>query len=388
MSPIGGRYEDVGLFDFASLYPNIILSNNFCYTTKCDGPGENILSLGNGTHWRQDKKGLLPSVVEEMLKLRKYYKQQMKNATDDDEKLGYDMLQMAVKVSVNAIYGLTGMKRVGGMWVDYDIARSITYKGRESIHMLVAESEKQGYKALAGHTDSAYIQVPYDKAEWLAQHLTDIAQNNLDMKYLDVEWEAYFPYWITAHETKNRNFGIKSYPLSEAGQMKVTGYEIKASYASQITKDIQETAFNLICNGKEEDDVKSAIVPFVNNLYNGNTSINDITSHARIQKDFKDYVSPTAAVQAAMYYNKYHANKNDIIKKGESVKWVYVNGVPNGQSSISFAAYKEENDLDDYSIDWYTVIEKLVTAKLKSVYEALGWNLQAVVKDNRMKSYW
>ena len=95
------------------------------------------------------------------------------------------------------------MGKIGGMWSDLDIGRTITYMGRESIKFVLAESERQGYRGLYGHTDSAFIQVPFDEAENLAAHLTQESRKQLDMPYMDVELEAYFDYWISA-ETKNR----------------------------------------------------------------------------------------------------------------------------------------------------------------------------------------
>jgi len=144
--PIPGRHQGVALVDYASLYPNIILSDNLSYETKRDGPGPGIKSLGNGTHWDQTKKGLLPSIVEEMLDLRKQYKRLMKEAKTDEERLGYNMLQTAAKVAVNALYGMCGMKAVDGMWIDNDIASSITFRGREAIRHLMSESEDHGLR--------------------------------------------------------------------------------------------------------------------------------------------------------------------------------------------------------------------------------------------------
>ena len=381
---IPGRHEGVALLDFASLYPNIILSNNLCYTTKRDGPGEGILALGNGTYWDQTKKGLLPSVVEELLAVRKEYKRLMKEATTDDEKLAYNMLQMATKVSVNALYGMTGGKRFGGMWTDYDIARTITYKGREAISMLVSESEKLGYKSLAGHTDSVYVTVPEDKAVWLAEHLTGVSKNDLGMKYLDVEWEAYFPYWTTTGT--NMNFGIKSYPPSEAGQMKITGFDAKSANAAPITKQVQLTAFEIISNGGDEDEVFDAIRPIVKGLFDKTTDPSHITTPTRINKQFHEYVQPTLGVRAALYYNEHIATES--FRPYESSTWLFVDGVPEGQSSTPIIAYRSPEDLEGYSIDWYTSLEKLVTIKLHRIYDMLGWDLSRLVAVHTPKSYW
>lgn len=158
---------------------------------KYDDKGNMIPLTGGTFHWHQDKEGILPSVVKQMLALRKEYKRLMRETDDADIRLGYNMLQMAVKVAVNAIYGMTGTKKIGGQWSSYPIAQCITYLGRESISMLVKKSEEMGYRGLAGHTDSCYIQVPFDEAEEVAGELTRIAQEEMDLKYLDVELEAF-----------------------------------------------------------------------------------------------------------------------------------------------------------------------------------------------------
>ena len=401
MPPIPGRHENVALVDFASLYPNIILSANLCWTTLTDKPGPNTLTLdippklddkGNhipGTggvfHWRQDIEGILPKAVRQLLALRKSYKQRMKDATDPDIKLGYHMLQMAVKVAVNAIYGMVGMSKLQGGWISYPIAQSITYLGRKSITMLVDRSEEMGYRGLAGHTDSCYIQVPFDEAEDVAQKLTDIAQNEMNLKFLDVELEAFFPYWFTAN-TKNRNFGIKSYPPEDAGDMKVTGYSLKASNAPPLTKEILMKVFTMISNGEEEDAIFDEVRPHIKRTYNGEREIDEAASYGRIQKHLDDYdvVVPNPA-KAARYSNRYLGTNYG---KNESVKWVFIDGVPDGQDVCNVVAYDNVQQLEEYSIDWYTVVDKWIKKKLKSVYEALDWDLERLTALRAARKLW
>ena len=400
MDPVPGRHEDVALVDFASLYPNIILSANLCWTTLLDVPNENCITTvippkrddngnyipdtGGTYHWDQSKGGLFPSVVKELLALRRHYKGLMKQSTNADERLGYNMLQMAVKVAVNAMYGMTGSKRFGGQWSSYPIAQAITYLGRESISMLVDESERKGYRALAGHTDSCYIQVPFEEAENIATHLTDVAQNKLDLKYLDVELEAFFPYWFTAN-MKNRNFGVKSWPESEAGDMKVTGYSLKAANAPPLTKDILSSAFNMIATGANEEEVFDIIRPMVKEAYTGKRPIDDAASYGRIQKKLKDYdkVVPNT-IKASRYANKYN---NTQFNKGTSVKWVFIYEVPEGQDACNVIAYDEISQLDGYSVDWSTTVDKWVKRKIKSVYETLNWDLERLTALRIPKSY-
>ncbi len=403
MPPVAGRHEGVALVDFASLYPNIILSANLCYTTLTDSPGENILTIkvppkyddktgnpipgtGGTFHWKQDEMGLLPSVVKDMLDLRKKYKSLMREADDADTKLGYNMLQMAVKVAVNAIYGMTGSKVIAGQWSSYPIAQCITYLGRESITMLTEKSAERGYIPLAGHTDSAYIKVPFDKAEEIANYLTDIAQTEMNLKHLDVELEAYFDYWLTA-SVKNRNFGVKVWPKEEAGQLKVTGFSIIASSSSPICRRVLKEAFNIIATGKDEDDVWNKVRPIVKSVYSGEVSIEDVSAYGRLSKHLDEYhPSHTPMTAKAAMYSNTHLDTD--YGKGEGIKWVHIDGVPEGQPPCNVIAYDDVSQLEGYEIDWSTIVDKSITKKLKLVYETLDWDLNRLTERRIPKKYW
>ena len=402
MKTVPGRHENVALVDFASLYPNIILSANLCHTTLTDKPGPNTLTLnippkmdddgtyipgtGGTFHWRQDKEGILPKVVKDMLALRKHYKGLMKAATDPDEVLGYDMLQMAVKVAVNAIYGMVGSKKVRGQWSSYEIAQSITYLGRESISMLVDKSEEMGYRGLAGHTDSCYIQVPFEEAEDVASELTRIAQEDMNLKYLDVELEAFFPYWFTA-KVKNMNFGVKSFPPNEAGKMKVTGFSIKASSAPVVTKDLLGKVFTLISTGKSEEDIFDEVRPLIRAAYNGERPVIEASSYGGIKKAIEEYhPSHTPnAVKAAKYSNEYIGTE---YRKSDSAQWVFVDSVPEGQPFSNVVAFEHEEQLEGYTIDWTTIVDRWIHRKLKSVYEALEWDLDGLTARRVPRKLW
>lgn len=402
MNTVPGRHENVALVDFASLYPNIILSANLCHTTLTDKPGPNTLTLnippkmdddgsyipgtGGTFHWLQDKEGILPKVVKDMLALRKHYKGLMKATTDLDEQLGYDMLQMAVKVAVNAIYGMLGSKKIRGQWSSYEIAQSITYLGRESISMLVDKSEDMGYRGLAGHTDSCYIQVPFDEAEVVANELTRIAQEEMNLKYLDVELEAFFPYWFTA-KVKNMNFGVKSFPPNEAGKMKVTGFSIKASSAPVMTKEILGKVFTLISTGKSEEDIFNEVRPLIRSAYNGELSVTEASSYGGIKKNIEDYhPSHTPnAIKAAKYSNEYIGTQ---YRKSDSAQWVFVDEVPEGQPYCNVVAFEHEEQLQGYGVDWTTTVDRWIHRKLKSVYEALEWDLDGLTARRVPRKLW
>ena len=365
-----GRWPGVGCFDFKSMYPQIIRDANLCPTTKRFEGGESIRSVPNGTHWDTSREGILPSVIKEMMELRENYKRLMKEAETEEERLQYDMLQLAVKVATNACYGYVSQRNVGGGWIDPDIGATITHYGRECINILLTESERLGYKALAGHTDSGYIQVPFDETEALIEHLNGVIQEKLDLPNMELEFEAYFDYWTTA-DVKNRNFGIIVWPEEKKGHLKVTGFAHKASSASPLTKEVHDLLFNLVSAGAEENEVTAAIRPIALSVINGEREVKELAPYGRIGKD-KYERTPPNCVQAGYYYND-NMNPSEPFRTGDGVQWMYVKAVPDGMPYTKVVGFRNPDEIDDFIIDNFTATEKFIRSKIKRVYKVLGW---------------
>jgi len=380
-----GRWENVALLDFASLYPRIIVDGNLCPTTKRNNPGEGIRVFPDGSCWDTTTKGVLPRIVEDLLELRKKYKKLMNDATTEDERLGYEMLQLAVKVNTNALYGYLSQSKVGGMWTDPDVGAAITSMGRESIGLLMAESERQGFKVLAGHTDSCYVQVPIDKVDKLVIHLNETVRTQLNLPNIDVEFEAYFDYWFTT-DAKNRNFGIITWPENKKGYLKVTGFDQKAANASPITKQIQEIIFLKISEGAEEDEINALIRPISLSLINGVYAPSELAPYGRLGKEKYDRVPPNAA-KGALYYNE-HLSTNDPIRVQDSAQWIHVCGVPEGLPQTNIVSFRSEDEIDGFIIDYHTMVDKFIKAKIKPIYNVLEWDLGYPCGDKVPKKYW
>ena len=380
-----GRHENVALVDFMSLYPIIILCLNLCPTTKRRGPGENIRQLSDGTCWDQSERGVLPRIIEDMLALRADYKKRMKETDDENERFKFDMMQLAIKVCTNAIYGYVSQKNIGGMWTDPDVGAAITSTGRDSISLLMAEAERQGHTVLAGHTDSCYIQAEFDKIDNLVEHLNETIKTELDLPYMNVEFEAYFDYW-TCIDAKNRNFGLITWPESKAGDLKVTGFEHKAANASPVTKEVQELAFRLIGEGAEESQVNSVIRPIALRLRKGEMTPQELAPYGRLGKASYARVPPNAA-KGALYYNA-NINSSDPIRVNEKAQWVYVNGVPDGMPTTNIVSFKDEDEIVEFSLDYSLMVEKFIRAKLDAVYSTLEWDLGEACGDAMPKKYW
>ena len=137
-----GLHLGVAAFDFAGLYPSMMIARNISWETKSAEPTEfavNILtpkdfSEVTKTHmlyYKTDELGLLPRAVLELKELRNEYKRNMKNASDKSEYNKWNNNQLAVKRLMASFYGIIAYQGFG--WADVDLAASITASAREAI---------------------------------------------------------------------------------------------------------------------------------------------------------------------------------------------------------------------------------------------------------------
>jgi DNA polymerase elongation subunit (family B) len=219
----------------------------------------------------------------------------------------------------------------------------------------------------------------------LVEHLNKTIRTELELPLMDVEFEAFFDYWTTAN-SKNRNFGIITWPESKKGDLKVTGFGLKAANSSPLTRDIQRTMFRMISEGAEENDVSKEIRPISLALRKGEKSIEDLAPYGRLGKASYDRVPPNAA-KGALYYNENMAS-NDPFRVGDSGQWVYVNGVPENFPTTNVVSFRDAEEIKDFSLDYDLMVEKFIRKKLEPIYEVLDWDLGFACGDKMPKGYW
>ena len=151
-----GLHLNVAAFDFAGLYPSMMISRNISWETKSTEPtefGVNILTPRDFSeikyesmlYYKTDKLGLLPRAVLELKELRNEYKRLMREAreTDNGEYAKWYNNQMAVKRLMASFYGIVAFQGFG--WADVDLAASITASAREAIRLAAfAAKEMEG----------------------------------------------------------------------------------------------------------------------------------------------------------------------------------------------------------------------------------------------------
>lgn len=140
LNPSIGLHRSAAIFDFNSLYPNIIKENNLCFSTKIIDPKyENLPGVTyhecdgrkfahNPNHGPPPLCIMVRSLLERRAQIKKIMKTHPKGSFLYSL---YDTQQLAVKLLTNAIYGWTGLAT--GRLPCLDLAVYVTQKGQQHI---------------------------------------------------------------------------------------------------------------------------------------------------------------------------------------------------------------------------------------------------------------
>jgi len=229
--------------DFASLYPHIMIMCNLFepvindYNGKTWDGGKMFPDLQ--TKYKADKQGKIEEVLKNIYMKRKEYKKVK------------DPRQLALKIMINTIYGLSGspiFKNVFNMTTSGDT----TYIGRTCINYVRQKFEENGYKVIYGDTDSCFVVLPENQTIDDYQKISDeIIKNILENVpfpaktfNLDID-DVFRKIWL---------FGKKNYcGINKDGKLIIKGLPIIKHNATQLGMKILERIKPLIL---EQDSIK------------------------------------------------------------------------------------------------------------------------------------
>ncbi|MEM0253884.1 MAG: DNA-directed DNA polymerase I [Candidatus Bathyarchaeia archaeon] len=199
VDPVPGVHFNVFVMDFPSLYPSIIKIWNLGYQTVLCPHFECRSNLIPDTpHWVCKKKRALESLLIGALRdLRvQWYKPRSKDKTlSPDMRNWYEIIQGALKVILNASYGVFGSE-------SFDlycppVAEATAAIGRHSITQIINKAEELGIKVLYGDTDSVFLKNPSKEQ---IEELEKWAEFNLKM---NIDLDKVYRYVVFSSRKKN-----------------------------------------------------------------------------------------------------------------------------------------------------------------------------------------
>ncbi|EEY13945.1 DNA polymerase delta catalytic subunit [Verticillium alfalfae VaMs.102] len=341
IEPTRGYYDvPIATLDFASLYPSIMQAHNLCYTTIVDKKAIEKLGLkkdedyivtpaGNTFVTAKQRKGLLAQILEELLAARKQAKRELAVATDPFKKAVLNGRQLALKVSANSVYGLTGATT--GKLPCLEIASSTTSFGRQMIEKTKEEVEAKytianGYshdaQVIYGDTDSVMVKFgTKDLAE--AMKLGEEAAGFVSSKFvkpIKLEFEkVYFPYLLI---NKKRYAGLYWTKPEKYDKMDTKGIETVRRDNCLLVQTVIEKVLRMILIDQDVQGAQEYVKDMIADLLQNKVDMSKLVITKALTKD--DYSAKQAHVELAQRMKKRDAGSAPGL--GDRVAYVMIKG--------------------------------------------------------------
>ncbi|XP_027406995.1 DNA polymerase zeta catalytic subunit isoform X1 [Bos indicus x Bos taurus] len=351
--------NSVLVLDFQSLYPSIVIAYNYCFST-CLGHVENLgkydeFKFGctslrvppdllyqirhditvspNGIAFVKPsvRKGVLPRMLEEILKTRLMVKRSMK-AYKQDRVLSrmLDARQLGLKLIANVTFGYTAANFSGRMPC-IEVGDSIVHKARETLERaikLVNDTKKWGARVVYGDTDSLFVllkgatkEQSFKIGQEIAEAVTATNPKPVKLKFEKV----YLPCVL---QTKKRYVGYMYETLDQKDPVfDAKGIETVRRDSCPAVSKILERSLKLLFETRDISLIKQYVQRQCMKLLEGKASIQDFI----FAKEYRGSASykPGACVPALELTRKMLTyDRRSEPRVGERVPYVIIYGAP------------------------------------------------------------
>ncbi len=385
VEPTPGVHFNVAVMDFPSLYPSIIKVWNLGYQSICcNHPGCKGHTIPDTQHWVCIEKRALESLLIGSLRdLRvRWYKSRAKDKSLSPElRSWYNITQGALKVILNASYGVFGAD-------SFDlycppVAEATAAIGRYSITQILKHAETVGIQVLYGDTDSLFLKNP------TKEQIEDVVHYTEHELGMGIDVDKVYRYAVFSSRKKNY-LGVL-----EDGSVDVKGLTGKKKHIPTFIKDAFNMMKDRLAKVKNPEDFEKArkdIANIVRERYNilkrrewGD--MNDLAFHVVLGDEVASYTKTTPQhVKAAKILQK----SGKELRAGDMISFVKViksssrgssSDDPNVNAGVKPVELTSRNEVD---------VEKYIAylhSTFDQVLDALGLNFDEIIGLTRLESF-
>jgi len=353
VEPVEGIHFDVTVMDFASLYPSIIKVNNLSYeTVRCPHEECKKNAVPQTSHWVCTKKnGLTSMIIGSLRDLRvNYYKRlsKQKNITDEQKQL-YTVVSQALKVILNASYGVMGAEIFPLYFLP--AAEATTALGRHIILDTIDKCKKVDIEVLYGDTDSLFVKNPTPEQ---IEEIINVAKNDHGVE-LEVDKE--YRYVVLSNRKKNY-LGV-----TKEGKADVKGLTGKKSHTPPFIKTLFYELLDILAQVKNKEEFNDAknevsqkIADYAKRVQEKSIPLKELTFNVMISKAPSEYVKTVPQhIRAAKQLETIRE-----IKKGDIISYVKILNKP-GVKPVELAR-QDEIDSGKYMEFMESTLEQITSS--------------------------
>ena len=359
--PKPGVHFGVTVCDFASLYPSAIRNWNLSYDTiLCPHP-ECKTNLVPGTpHWVCTKnRGMASLIIGSLRDLRvQWYKPRSRDkALSAEERQYYDVVTQALKVFLNASYGVFGAESFPLYCPP--LAESTAAVGRYAMTKAVDKSQQLGIEVIYGDTDSVFLEKPSkDQIDGL------ISWADAELG-IDLDVDKYYRYAIFSSRKKNY-LGV--YP---DGKLDIKGLTGKKRHIPPILKDAFVKLTVILSNVEKleefphaKEEIKNLVTTISHRLKHREFTIEEVAFSMMLGKNLAGYDTNPQHVKAGRILEE----QGHELKEGDIISYVVTK---DGVKPVQFAGTKDV-DVSKYEEYLEGTFEQVLDALDMSFDELVG----------------
>jgi DNA polymerase I len=372
VEPTPGVHFNVAVMDFPSLYPSIIKVWNLGYQSiLCSHPECRQNLIPDTPHWVCTKKRALESLLIGSLRdLRvQWYKPKSKDkALPANLRSWYDIAQGALKVILNASYGVFGAD-------SFDlycppVAEATAAIGRHSITQILQKAEQLSIQVLYGDTDSLFLKNP---SKQQTEELAHWTEHELKMG-LDVD--KVYRYAVFSSRKKNY-LGVL-----EDGTVDVKGLTGKKRHVPTFIKkafDKMKQRLAMVKTPSDFENAKRDICEIARDCYTRLKrrewkTMDELAFNVTLGEELKHYTKTTPQhVRAARMLEDHGAE----LKAGDLIRFVKVTKEPHVKP-VELAT-KSEIDVDKYIA--------YLRSTFDQVLDALGLDFEEIIGLTKLERF-
>ena len=339
VEPRTGVHFDVVVLDFASLYPSIIKVNNLSYeTVRCMHEECQTNKIPETDHWIcKKRKGLESLLIGSLRDLRvNYYKYIAKDKSlDEEERALYKIISQALKVILNASYGVMGAEIFPLYYLP--VAEATAAIGRYTITKTIERCKDLGLEVVYGDTDSLFLKgVKKEDIE----NISSWAKKEMGV---DLDIDKVYRYVVFSGKKKNY-FGVM-----RDGSVDVKGLTGKKSHTPPFIRNAFYKVIDILGRVNDEKDFEIAkeeimkiIKEDVKRLKEKKIPLEELAFNVMVSKAPSEYKKTIPQhIRAAQLLEE----ERDI-KAGDIISYVKTR-TPPGVKPIELAK-QDEIDVDKY----------------------------------------
>lgn len=373
-----GIHDDVGEFDFSSLYPTIMLKHNLSGETVkckcCPNSANRVPELGYNIC--EKRIGIVPRSLQILLRKRATYKKYREEAADSSTRLRYDQRQAALKWILVCSFGYLGFKNARFGKIDAHIATCAF--SRNILKKAVAIAESHGFKLIHGIVDSMWLKKPSTTDDEYKLVCAQI-EKQLD---LPISFEGRYKWIVFLNSRINPRVPVlnRYYGVLENGTLKVRGIDLRKHDTPEIVRKCQTDMLNVLSKARNSSEfmtlipeVLGVMKSYVTMLRTGKVPGEELVIEKRLSKMPDEYTSLVPQAIAARHLVREGINVNS----GQNINFL----LTHGKSGISQnRALPFELAQRNMQYDSESYVQLLLSSTLNLILP-FGYNLKTLLNN-------